>query len=153
MLVEACMATTWARLADKRGRRWAILVRFQRHAHRHAPLGIQRSRLHVVFLPSHAVSPMPAIKSSDLVGLTSVGVLVKICANDLAHPRRGHGFSLPCLPHSAWGFLVGTFLGGELTHPFGRLPWWLGGTSTLFRDHPYALPCLAVFGLSVAREN
>lgn len=28
MLVEACMATTWARLADKKGRRWCMLWGF-----------------------------------------------------------------------------------------------------------------------------
>lgn len=81
------------------------------------------------------------------MGLTSVGVLVKICANELAYPSTRTRIFSTLSPAFGLGFLVGTFLGGELTHPYGRLPWWLGGTTSLFKDHPYALPCLTVFGL------
>lgn len=45
------------------------------------------------------------------------------------------------------GFLISTFLGGELAHPYGRLPWYLGGTVELYRDHPYVLPCFVVLTL------
>jgi hypothetical protein len=40
--------------------------------------------------------------------------------------------------------LFGTFLGGELAHPYGRLPSWLGGASEFWRRHPFALPCILV---------
>ena len=41
--------------------------------------------------------------------------------------------------------MLGAFIGGELAHPYGRLPWWLGGTSEFWRRWPYALPCVVAF--------
>lgn len=48
MLVEACMATTWARLADKRGRRWAILYGFSITLVAMPLLGFSKAVWHVV---------------------------------------------------------------------------------------------------------
>jgi hypothetical protein len=45
-------------------------------------------------------------------------------------------------PSFSVGAMVGSFMGGELSHPYGRLPWWLGGTVELFKEWPYALPCI-----------
>ena len=45
-------------------------------------------------------------------------------------------------PGFSAGAMLGTFIGGELSHPYDRLPWLLGGGVRFFRQWPYALPCL-----------
>ena len=47
-------------------------------------------------------------------------------------------------PSFSIGMLMGTLLGGVLAHPYGRLPGILGGTSTIWRDWPFALPCVVI---------
>jgi MFS family permease len=76
---------------------------------------------------------------------------VKILASELTHPKnRAKVFSV-FSPSFYIGIMLGTFLGGHLARPYGRLPWWLGGTADIWRRWPYALPSVvvAVFGLAV----
>ena len=75
------------------------------------------------------------------MGLNPGGVLVKTSAAELAHPTNRDRIFSVMSPSFSLGFLLGTFLGGELAHPFGRMPWWLGGASEIWRRWPYALPC------------
>ncbi len=46
--------------------------------------------------------------------------------------------------------LLGTFLGGQLGRPYGRLPAWMGGKFELWREWPFALPCLVVGTVDLA---
>jgi MFS family permease len=81
------------------------------------------------------------------VGLNPTGVVVKICATEISDmSNRTRLFSI-LSPAFGIGFLMATFLGGELAHPYERLPWWLGGSIEIYKDHPFALPCLTVFVL------
>jgi len=74
------------------------------------------------------------------VGLTPAGVLNKILASEISNPsNRNQIFSIFSPSFSA-GMLIGTFLGGQLAHPYGRMPRLLGGTSEFWRAWPYALP-------------
>jgi MFS family permease len=69
-------------------------------------------------------------------------VIVKILASEISHPsNRSRIFSI-FSPAFAGGAMLGTFIGGEFAHPYGRMPWWLGGTAEIWREWPYALPCL-----------
>lgn len=68
-------------------------------------------------------------------------------AAELSHPsNRAQIFSI-LSPAFSIGMVMGTFLGGELAHPFNRLPTFLGGSSEFLHQHPYALPCLLVGAL------
>lgn len=79
-----------------------------------------------------------------IVGLNSGGVVTKIMAAELSHSsNRSQIFSI-LSPSFSIGMVLGTFLGGELAHPHGRLPSLLGGTSEFWLKHPYALPCVLV---------
>lgn len=76
-------------------------------------------------------------------------MLTKICAAELSHPSNRSAIFAILSPAFGSGFLLGTFLGGELAHPYGRLPSWLGGQARLFERSPYALPCLVTFGVDL----
>jgi MFS family permease len=52
-------------------------------------------------------------------------------------------------PSFSIGMLIGTLLGGLLAHPYGRLPAILGGTSELWRDWPFALPCVVIAAIEL----
>lgn len=52
-------------------------------------------------------------------------------------------------PSFSIGMLIGTLLGGLLAHPYGRLPAILGGTSELWRDWPFALPCVVIAAIDL----
>jgi predicted MFS family arabinose efflux permease len=81
------------------------------------------------------------------VGLNSGGVVTKIMAAELSHTsNRARIFSI-LSPSFSIGMVMGTFLGGVLAHPFGRLPSFLGGSSPFWHRHPYALPCVVVGAL------
>lgn len=100
------------------------------------------------------VPPITRLKLTT-VGIIPVGVVGKTMVTEISHPEnRVQVFSLYS-PGFSMGGMIGTFLGGELAKPYGRLPGWLGGQSTFLRDWPYALPCLVVFAMSVplAFEN
>lgn len=76
------------------------------------------------------------------VGLTPLGVVGKVMVSEISTPAtRARIFSV-FSPSFAVGAMIGSFMGGELSHPYGRLPWWLCGTVELFKDWPYALPCI-----------
>lgn len=83
------------------------------------------------------------------VGLNSTGVVAKTSAAELSHPsNRARVFSI-LSPSFGVGFLVGTLVGGELAHPAGRLPTFLGGPIAFWETWPFALPCLFVGALYV----
>jgi len=84
---------------------------------------------------------------SFVVGLNPCGVIVKIMASEISTPaNRARVFSI-FSPSFSVGLMLGTFMGGELAHPYGRLPWWLGGTSEFWRRWPYGLPTTVSAGL------
>lgn len=104
-------------------------------------VGFSTKVWHVVFWRAVCKSVREITKQSLItVGLTPAGVLNKILASEISNPsNRNRIFSIFSPSFSA-GMLVGTFLGGQLAHPYGRMPSWLGGTSEFWRAWPYALP-------------
>jgi MFS family permease len=140
MLVEAAMATTWAKLADRWGRRPCMLWGQLFAILAAGMVGFSTKVWHVVFwraVRESARSRYEEVSDSLLVGLSPAGVLNKILASEISNPsNRNRIFS----PSFSAGMLVGTFLGGQLAHPYGRMPSWLGGTSEFWRAWPYALP-------------
>lgn len=74
------------------------------------------------------------------VGLGPCGVLNKILASEISNPSNRSRIFAIFSPSFSIGMLIGTFMGGQLAHPYGRLPWWLGGTSEFWRQWPFALP-------------
>ncbi|RSH91750.1 hypothetical protein EHS25_009119 [Saitozyma podzolica] len=138
MLVEAIVATTWARLSDKYGRRPCMLYGCAVCFVAAGMTGFSRGVWQLVFWRA-------------AFGLNPAGVIVKILASEVSHPsNRSRIFSI-FSPAFAGGAMLGTFIGGEFAHPYGRMPWWLGGTAEIWREWPYALPCLisGIFGVFV----
>ncbi|CAD6573943.1 MAG: hypothetical protein TREMPRED_000968 [Tremellales sp. Tagirdzhanova-0007] len=132
MLVEAVVATTWAAAADKYGRRPCMIWGFLATLGAGPMVGFSTSVWQVIFWRS-------------LFGLNPCGVIVKILASEISSPEnRAKVFSI-FSPSFSVGIMLGAFIGGELAHPYGRLPWWLGGTSEFWRRWPYALPCVVAF--------
>lgn len=77
-----------------------------------------------------------------VVGLNPVGVLSRTMVSEMTNPlNRSRVFAIMA-PSYAVGAMIGAFAGGEFAHPYGRLPWWLGGNVDLWRRWPYALPCM-----------
>lgn len=52
-------------------------------------------------------------------------------------------------PSFSIGMLMGTLLGGLLAHPYGRLPAVLGGSAEIWRDWPFALPCVFIAAIDL----
>ena len=149
MLVEAANATNWAKAANKYGRKPCITFGFCVTVIAMPLLAFSGNVGQLIIargISEHSLSCLANQIGlmANKVGLNPAGVLVKTSAGEMAHPsNRDRIFSLMS-PAFSTGFLIGSFLGGELTHPSGRLPWWLGGTFELWRRWPYALPCLVV---------
>lgn len=81
------------------------------------------------------------------VGLNPIGVIGRTMASEMSNPsNRARVFAI-WSPSTAVGAMIGTFAGGEFAHPYGRLPWWLGGNVELWRRWPYALPCMIAGGM------
>lgn len=74
-------------------------------------------------------------------------------ASEVANPNnRSKVFSI-FSPAFSIGNLFGAFLGGELAHPYGRLPWWLGGTIEFWKRWPFALPSVVIAVLCVSESS
>jgi MFS family permease len=134
MLVEALFATTWARLADRYGRRPTLIWGFAACLLASAMLGFSTRVWHVILWRS-------------LFGLNPIGVIGKIYASEISTPQNRTRLFAIFSPSFSIGIMVGTFLGGDLAKPYGRLPGWLGGKNEFWRDWPYALPCLTSAGM------
>ena len=77
-----------------------------------------------------------------IVGLNPVGALSRvIIAESSTKTNRARAFAI-FAPVFSVGMMIGQLIGGELSQPYGRLPWWLGGTYELWRKWPFALPCV-----------
>ena len=153
MLVEAVVATTWAKAADRYGRRPCLIWGFIAILGAAPMVGFSRSVWQVIFWRSICTShlcPLPfsiLTKRFFVVGLAPCGVIVKIMASEISNPmNRAKIFSI-FSPSFSVGIMLGTFMGGELAHPYGRLPSWLGGTSEFWRRWPFALPCVVSAGV------
>ena len=75
-----------------------------------------------------------------VVGLGPCGVLNKILASEISNASNRSRIFAIFSPAFSMGMLLGTFMGGQLAHPYGRLPSWLGGANEFWRQWPYALP-------------
>ena len=76
--------------------------------------------------------------------MNPIGVIGKILASEICHPgNRAKVFAI-FSPGFALGAMAGNLIGGEFSHPWHRLPRWLGGRTQLYRDWPYALPCVVL---------
>ncbi|ORY33522.1 major facilitator superfamily domain-containing protein [Naematelia encephala] len=136
MLTEACLATTWAKIADKYGRRPAMLWGFFGVVLAAPMVGFSKSVWAVIFW-------------RGLFGAGPSGIVPKILISEMAHPlNRSKIFSVSS-PSFYVGLLLGTFIGGELANPYGRLPGWLGGQTEFWKKWPYALPCLVTGAMGV----
>ncbi|KAL7423813.1 hypothetical protein Q5752_001397 [Cryptotrichosporon argae] len=134
MLVEAAMATTWARLADKYGRRPCLLYGFSATLVAAAMMGQSKSVASLLFWRA-------------AFGLNPGAIVARIVAAELSTPlNRAKIFSV-FSPSFSVGTMLGTLIGGELARPYGRLPAWLGGRSALLERNPYALPTLTAAAL------
>ena len=78
------------------------------------------------------------------MGLGSAGVINKIMAGEVANPHNRSKIFSYFSPAFSIGNLIGASIGGQLAHPYGRLPAWLGGTSEFWRSWPYALPAVVI---------
>ena len=75
-------------------------------------------------------------------GVSPCIVVNKTMTMEISNPKtRARIFSF-FSPGFSVGAMLGTFIGGELSHPYDRLPRLLGGGLEFFRRWPYALPCL-----------
>lgn len=152
MLVEAVVAPVWAKLADKYGRRPCMLGGFGILLASNAMVGFCSQVWQVIFwravCESYSEEAHFTTSTDELiVGINPIGVVGKIFASEICHPgNRAKVFSI-FSPGFSMGAMVGTFLGGELAHPYGRMPWWLGGTTELWKRWPYGLPCVVTAGM------
>lgn len=80
-------------------------------------------------------------------GMNSAAVLGRTVVVEASNLNNRAKIFAIFTPTFALGGMIGTFLGGELAHPYGRLPSWMGGNSSFFQTWPFLLPCLAVAGL------
>lgn len=79
------------------------------------------------------------------VGVIPVGVVGRAMVTEISNSQNRVKVFALYSPSFSMGGMIGTFIGGELAKPYGRLPSWLGGESVFFREYPYALPCMVVF--------
>ncbi|ORX40689.1 major facilitator superfamily domain-containing protein [Kockovaella imperatae] len=137
MMMEAVAAPFWAKAADRYGRRAAM------------NFGYASSILPALMF-GFCSGPWQLLFWRTLFGtMNPIGVIGKILASEICHPgNRAKVFAI-FSPGFALGAMAGNLIGGEFSHPWHRLPAWLGGATELYRDWPYALPCvvLAVFGV------
>ncbi|WVQ84325.1 hypothetical protein IAT38_006477 [Cryptococcus sp. DSM 104549] len=130
MVTEALLATTWAKVGDRWGRKRCLVWGTVVVTSCMGMVGFGKSVWWIIFWRA-------------MIGLTPGAVLSKTVAAELCHPtNRARIFSIHG-PSFSVGVMVGSLLGGQLAHPSGRVPWWLGGELEVWREWPYAMPCLA----------
>ncbi|RXK37788.1 hypothetical protein M231_04944 [Tremella mesenterica] len=134
MLVEAAGATSWAKMADKYGRKPCLMI----------GLG---GTMWVVVMVGFSEGVWSLIFWRGVLGLNPSGLLNKLLASEISTPYNRDAIFAVHSPSFATGYTIGTLIGGELTHPFGRLPGFLGGNNEFWRRWPYALPCCVNGGL------
>lgn len=79
-------------------------------------------------------------------GLSSQNVTRIVVAEITDSSNRAFVFSIYS-PMFSVGAILGTTIGGQLAHPYGRLPVWAGGDSEFLKEWPYALPSFACAAL------
>lgn len=137
MIVEAIVATTWARLADRYGRKPCLILGVTFVSLASCMVGLSGKVWHVIFW-------------RGVGGLGPIPVLAKIVVGEITQPsNRDRVFSL-FSPSFSTGFLLGSLIGGQLSNPYGRLPGWLGRDSQLWQAKPYALPMLVAGACGIA---
>jgi MFS family permease len=160
MIFEAVCAPIWARLSDRYGRRPCLLWGFSICILAAAMLGFSTKVWHVILwrslceseaahcphlqFQSHTKKTLRRVilKSCPIVGLNPIGVIGKTYSSEISTPENRTKLFSIFSPSFYIGIMAGTFLGGELAKPYGRMPGWLGGQSEFYRTWPYALPCL-----------
>ncbi|WWD17257.1 hypothetical protein CI109_101695 [Kwoniella shandongensis] len=137
MAMEACFALFWARMADKFGRKRSLLMGFGVVTLCAAVVGFGKSIGWIIFWRAG-------------VGLDACPVINKLIVSEISHSSNRAQIRAIFSLMFQLGMLLGTFLGGGmLAHPYGRLPWWLGGSVEFFREWPYALPGLVGAALAL----
>ncbi|OCF61206.1 hypothetical protein L486_00852 [Kwoniella mangroviensis CBS 10435] len=134
MVVEALMAPFWAYMADKIGRKKCLVGGFAVVVGAMGLMGFGESVGWIIFWRAcYGLNPGPVISRTIFT--------------ELSHPsNRALIFSI-WGPLFSVGICLGTFLGGLLAEPYGRLPWWIGGENGQWKKWPYALPgvvCVAL---------
>ncbi|WVQ84323.1 hypothetical protein IAT38_006475 [Cryptococcus sp. DSM 104549] len=136
MLVEAMFATTWAKAADKWGRKRCLMWGTMAALACLSMVGFGGSVGWIIFWRA-------------AFGMTPGGVVSRTVTAELCHPTNRLRIYAIFDPAFAVGLILGSVFGGQLTHPHGRMPWWLGGQLALWQRWPYALPCLAASGFGL----
>ncbi|RXK37787.1 hypothetical protein M231_04943 [Tremella mesenterica] len=136
MITEALCATTWARLADKYGRKPCLMAGFM-------------FAISGTGLVGFSTSVGKLILWRAILGMNPCGVLNKIIASEISNPVNRDKIFAIFSPAFATGTMIGTLIGGELAHPYGRLPHLLGGSSEFWKEWPYALPCVVTTGVAI----
>eukprot|EP00441_Pelagodinium_beii_P025431 CAMPEP_0197663186 /NCGR_PEP_ID=MMETSP1338-20131121/56424_1 /TAXON_ID=43686 ORGANISM="Pelagodinium beii, Strain RCC1491" /NCGR_SAMPLE_ID=MMETSP1338 /ASSEMBLY_ACC=CAM_ASM_000754 /LENGTH=501 /DNA_ID=CAMNT_0043241431 /DNA_START=62 /DNA_END=1567 /DNA_ORIENTATION=+ len=125
---EVCFSIIWGTLADKIGRKPALLIGLGGSVIAPIMFGLGQS-LSVVF----------AARALDGFFCGNVGVTRTYLGEivDETNEARGFGFLATCF---SVGLFVGPMLGGELVYPARWAPSLFAGT--VFDEHPYLLPNL-----------
>lgn len=145
MVVEAIFAPAWARLADRYGSRPLIILGTLGCIFPACMVGFSTKVWYIILwrgLREYRIIMSRASADACVVGCSPVALLGKtMIAQACNIHNRARVFALYS-PSFALGGMISTLLGGELTHPYGRLPRWLGGSSDFLHRWPYALPCM-----------
>ncbi|RDB25878.1 Protein ZINC INDUCED FACILITATOR-LIKE 1 [Hypsizygus marmoreus] len=134
---EALTVFHWGRISDWVGRRPVLLL---------GPIGLSFAMLS--FGLSTSFWSMLASRCVQGVFNGNIGVSKVVLAEITDSTNIGDAFAMVSLVWS-FGSSIGPILGGILSQPATRWPF-LFGKISLFRDHPYFLPCAAASLLAFA---
>ncbi|WWD21883.1 hypothetical protein CI109_106371 [Kwoniella shandongensis] len=128
-IIEAILAIFWAKMADRFGRKKCLILGFILPICSTTFLGFGKSVGWIIFW--RAIS-----------GLNPAQTINRVILAEISNPSNRARIYPITDPAYTVGVILGTTIGGELSSPYHKLPRWLGGEVLLFRDYPYALPCL-----------
>ncbi|ODO05920.1 hypothetical protein I350_04981 [Cryptococcus amylolentus CBS 6273] len=137
MAVEAFCATSWARAADRWGRKRCLVWGVAVTGTGCALVGFGQSVGWIIFWRA-------------FYGLTPAGVLTRTVVAEISHSSNRSRIFAIYSPMLSLGVIIGNLIGGELAKPYGKLPWWMGGSMKIWQHFPYALPCVVCSILSLS---
>ncbi|WVW84269.1 hypothetical protein I302_106299 [Kwoniella bestiolae CBS 10118] len=140
MIISAVTAPMWSSLADKYGRKKCVIYGWSFGTVASALVGFGKSGRKGVWW---------VIFWRGAAGVNPTGLLARVLIAEISHPtNRAKIFALYS-PISSIGFMLGSLIGGSLAMPYGRLPWYLGGSNAFWKEWPCALPCLVGVAFSL----